>query len=112
MLALLDDANPTLTAVAAAAGISRKTLYNFLSDEDFLKAYQRKREAQAIARAEQLNARREQAISVVAAIMEDEAQPGMVRLKAASQILSEANTAQGCVDGISKSLTFEAQWNF
>ena len=65
MAALLDDSNETLTAVARASGISRRSLYNLLSEDDFAKAYQRQREAQAIERAERLEAKRQKAIDDV-----------------------------------------------
>lgn len=110
MEALLDDQNETLTAAARAAKVSRRTVYNLLSEEDFAKAYQHQREAQAIERAERLEAKRQQAIDDVFGIMLDTSQPGATRLKAASLLLSEANAAQDRVDAISKSMTFTASW--
>ena len=110
MEALLDDQNQTLTAAAAAAKVSRRTLYDYLKDEEFAKAYQQQREAQAIQRADALAEKRQEAIWKIVAIMNDTSQPGAVRLKAASLLLNEANTAQAQVDAITKSLNFTAEW--
>ena len=106
MAALLDDTNATLTAAAKAAGVSRRTVYDCLSDEEFAKAYQHQREVQAIQRADMLAEKRQEAIWKVIAIMNDTTQPGAVRLRAASLLLSEANEAQAHVDAITKSMTF------
>lgn len=111
MAALLDDKNPTLTAAAAAAGVSRRTVYDCLSDEEFAKAYQHQREAQAIQRADFLEEMRQEALWGIIGLMRDTSQPGAVRLKAASLILNEANAAQTSGDGIAKSLTFNAKWS-
>lgn len=103
--------NPTLTAAAEAAGVSRRTVYNYLSDADFAEAFRQQRIAQAIAREEQLSKERAEALRVVREIMFDTREPGAVRLKAAAKLLEEAHTAQVAVDAISKSLSFEASWH-
>ena len=110
MAALLDDNNPTLTAAAAAAGVSRRTVYDCLSDDDFAKAYQHQREMEAVRRADMLADKRQEAIWKIVGIMNDTTQPGAVRLKAASLLLSEANAAEAHVDAITKSLNFTAEW--
>ena len=52
-LAALLDA-PTFTAAAAACGLDRRTLYNYLrNDSDFANAYRRQRQLRAIEQAEQ-----------------------------------------------------------
>ena len=106
--ALLDA--PTLTAAAEAAGVSRRSVYNLLREENFAEAFQRQRIARAVEREEALTKQREEAIRVVQQIMLDSREPGAVRLKAAAKLLEEAHAAQVAVDGISKSLTFEAKW--
>lgn len=110
MAALLDDKNPTLTAAASAAGVSRRTVYTCLSDKEFSMAYQHQREAQAIQRADMLAEKRQEALWKIIALMNDTSQPGAVRLKAASLILNEANEAQAHVDAICKSLNFGTGW--
>ena len=110
LAALLDDQNQTLTAAASSAKVSRRTVYDCLNDEEFANAYRHQRELQAIQRADMLAEKRQEALWAIIGIMNDRSQPGAVRLKAASQILNEANMAQMAVDTISKSMTFKAEW--
>ena len=78
----------TLSAAAKEAGIDRRTLYGYLHDDEaFARAYQQKRELAALERAEQYREQRQQAVDVIVSIMNDESQPGAVRLKAAAQLL-------------------------
>lgn len=84
----------TLTEAAEKAGISRRSLYNYIRQEhDFARAYREIQEAAATAAAEAAEARAAEASSVVQTIMNDEAQPASVRLKAA-QIILESSTKQ------------------
>lgn len=91
-LAALLDA-PTLTAAAEMAQLDRKTLYNYLhSDKEFVKAYNNQRQLRAIERAEQAAGEREAALQAIRDIMNDDEQPGAVRLKAAEKLLDVADT--------------------
>lgn len=90
-LAALLDA-PTLTAAAAAAGLDRKTLYNYLrEDSQFAYEYKRQRQLRAIERAEQAAGEREAALQAIRDIMNDDEQPAAIRLKAAEKLLDVAN---------------------
>lgn len=102
---------PTLCAAAEAAGVSRRSIYNWLNnDPAFAEAFQQQRISRAVEREEALIKQREEAIHVVQQIMLDSREPGAVRLKAAGKLLEEAHAAQVAVDGIAKSLSFEAKW--
>lgn len=99
-LAALADAD-SFTSAATVAGLSRKTIYNYMhGDRDFLDAYQKQINEQAIVRADQLAGERQKALETITAIMNDEAQPGAIRLKAATQLLHAADEAQARVDQI------------
>lgn len=78
----------TLTEAAEKAGISRRSLYSYIrEDNDFARAYRSLQEVTATAAAETAEARAAEASSVVKSIMDDEAQPAAIRLKAAQIIL-------------------------
>lgn len=97
-LAALVEAD-SFTGAATAAGLSRKTIYNYMhEDSEFLRAYQRQLGEQAIVAAEQLAGERQAAIETIKIIMGDRTQPGAVRLKAAAQLLNAAAEAQARVD--------------
>lgn len=96
LAALLESS--TLTEAAEKAGISRKTLYNYIrTDFEFSKAYKSLREQEAISALERLEEQRERASGVILSIMDDEEQPGMVRLKAAQAILEAAEEKRSLV---------------
>ena len=81
----------TLTEAAEKAGISRKTLYSYIRhDFEFSHAYKDMQDQSAIRAMEAAQAARERASSVIVALMEDEKQPGAIRLKAAQAILEES----------------------
>ena len=78
----------TLTEAAEKAGISRRSLYTYIrEDNDFARAYRSLQEMTATAAAEVAEARAAEASSVVKSIMDDETQPAAIRLKAAQIIL-------------------------
>ena len=90
-LAALLDA-PTLTAAAAAAGLDRRTLYNYLRDDSkFAFEYKRQRQLRAIEQAEQAAGERAAALQAIRDIMNDGEQPAAIRLKAAEKLLDVAN---------------------
>jgi AcrR family transcriptional regulator len=83
--------NDTLTAAAAAAGISRKTLYNYIRDDEaFGAAYRAARDQIAIEQMEALNNGKDRATALLLQLMEDNAQPASIRIKAAQTILTAA----------------------
>lgn len=91
LAALLEETS--LTSAAAAAGLDRKTLYNYLrKDSDFALEYKRQRELRNIERGEQAEKERETALAAIREIMNDNEQPGAVRLKAAEKLLDIANS--------------------
>ena len=112
LAALLDDSNQTMTAVAEAAKVSRKTLYNYMTEDDFVRAYQQQRQMQAVRRADMLAQQRSEAVFTIIGLMHDTSQPAHVRLKAAAQILAEADEAEKTVDEIAKSWIFTASNGF
>lgn len=90
--ALLDSA--TLTEAAEKAGISRKTLYSYIrNDGDFARAYKEAQERLTLERIEDIKAERRKATDVILSLMNDQAQPGAVRLKAAQLILDSTSAA-------------------
>lgn len=99
--ALIDSR--TLTEAATKAGISRKTLYNYIrNDVKFAKAYRQIIEESATASAENVEARAERAASTIEEIMSDPDQPPMVRLKAAEMILEDCDRKRSRVTSIAE----------
>ncbi len=95
-LVALQDSN-SLTEAAEKAGIPGRTMYEYLhSDGTFARTYQKTRTRQMIAFVDSLTARREHALDVITALMDDADQPGGIRLKAAQAILA-ATAEQGPV---------------
>ncbi len=89
LAALLESS--TLTEAAEKANISRKTLYSYIREDfEFSKAYKSLREQEALSALERIEQQRERASGVILSIMEDEEQPGLVRLKAAQAIMEAA----------------------
>lgn len=90
LAALLDSR--TLTEAAEKAGITRKTLYNYIRDDlEFATAYKAAQEQIQLEQMEAVAADRQRAKDAIIAIMEDEGQPGAVRLKAAVSLLQAAD---------------------
>ena len=92
----------TLTAAAERAGISRKTLYNYIrEDYDFARAYKGLQEEAATSALERLEEQEAGALEVVRSILQDEKQPAGTRLKAAHELLSAAARQREAVAAIS-----------
>lgn len=101
-LAALLDSN-TLTEAANKAGISRKTLYNYIRlDNGFAEAYKALRDEQTLAQAEDAARDKEQARAIIVSIMEDEQQPAAIRLKAAQSILKVVEDKETLAAAITK----------
>jgi len=93
-LAALLDA-PTFTAAAEQAGLSRRTIYSYLrSDPDFAMAFKQQRQLRELEAAERAAALHQDALDAIRDVMVN-GESGMVKLKAAQQLLSIAD------DGIS-----------
>mgnify|MGYP003614189814 CR=1 FL=1 len=89
-LAALLESN-TLTEAAEKAGISRKTLYNYIrNDPAFGLAYRTARDQIAVERMEALNNGTERATRLLLDLMDDAEQPASLRVKAAQTILTAA----------------------
>jgi hypothetical protein len=81
----------TITAAAEAAGMSRKTLYNYLNnDEEFVVAYRDIKRAQLRETAGKVQAAAEKATEFMIGLLEDKEAPYPVRLNAASKLLDLA----------------------
>lgn len=88
----------TFTQAAQQAGISRKTLYNYLStDADFATQYARMTEQQTMEAVEVAVQKKAAALDTIEAIMTDERQSGAIRLKAAAMLaeLSDSEIRRG-----------------
>lgn len=103
---------PTITAAAAAAGVTRQTLYNYMADDAFRDALKRQREAQSIERAERLSAVREAAIKAVTDVMNNTDVPAAARVMAAKTVLQQATEADQAADAVFKAHDFESKWGF
>lgn len=113
-LAVLSDSK-TLTEAADKAGISRKTLYNYIREErSFARVYRNMMEEAATAAAESMAAKAEAASSVIEGIMMDEQQPAMVRLKAAQMVLEEygerLEKVQGLTNTVINDIAMKPSW--
>ena len=108
----------SLTEAAEKAGISRRTLYNYIrQDSDFAREYRRLQELAATAAAETAAARAAEASSVIKEIMDDKEQPAAIRLKAAALILETSERQRKKVeeitaDCVSSTNPFFADFNF
>lgn len=93
VLSALTDAD-TFTAAAAAAGVSRRTLFNYLRDDAaFAREYRNQCDFIAIERAEAAQADRRAALDALRDIMNDKQQAGAVRVKAAAALIEHADAA-------------------
>ncbi len=99
-LVALQDSN-SLTEAAERAGISGREMFAHVhNDSDFAMTYKENRARQMITYADSLAARRDHALEVVTAILDDAEQPGAVRLKAAQTILAATAEQVQVVDTI------------
>lgn len=81
----------TLTEAAEKAGISRKTLYNYIRDDPaFGLAYRTARDQIKIEQMEALNTGTQRATRLLLDLMDDAEQPASLRLKAAQTVLAAA----------------------
>ena len=99
LAALLESSS--ISEAAEKAGISRRTMYNYLHEDiDFARAYKALQEEAATLHLERLEQNRERAVAVMLELMEDKQQPGAVRLKAAQAIVGAATLQAGAVEAI------------
>lgn len=99
--ALLDSSS--MTEAANKAGISRRTMYNYLhNDIDFARAYAEARNRQAVAYMDELTARRDRAQDFIMGLLDDEKQPASIRLKAAQSILTAAAAQEKIIGDITR----------
>ena len=83
----------TFTEAAEKAGISRKTLYNYLTeDQEFATAHRAMQERRTLERADKAEANFDLAVKTVLELMEYGKAPPAVRLKAALSLM-EATSA-------------------
>ena len=83
----------TFTAAADAAGISRKTLYNYLhSDQQFIYAYRDMKRAQLRETADRVQAAADRATDYITGLLDDQTAPPQVKLAAAVKLLDLAGT--------------------
>lgn len=81
----------TLTEAAEKAGISRKTLYNYIrTDPDFGQAYSTARDQIVLEKMEALNSGADRATRLLLELMDDAEQPASIRMKAAQTVLTTA----------------------
>lgn len=100
--ALMDS--KTLTEAAEKAGISRKTLYNYVrNDVQFARTYRQIIDETATEAAEAVEERANRATDTIEQIMNDQEQPASTRLKAAEMILAECDRKRTRVTSIAES---------
>jgi hypothetical protein len=83
----------SVTAAAETAGISRKTLYNYLNnDKDFILAYRNMKREQLRETAGKVKAAADKATDFITGLLDDKEAPYPVRLNAALKVLDLAGT--------------------
>lgn len=98
LAALLES--DTLSQAAERAGISRKTMFNYIHDDpNFAQEYMNLRNLKAMTTLERLEAQEETAAEVITSILQDEEQPAAVRLRAAHEVLAAAANQREIVAG-------------
>lgn len=98
-LAAMLESN-TLTEAADKAGISRKTLYNYIrNDPAFGLAYRTARDQINIEQMEALNSGTQRATRLLLDLMEDAEQPASIRMKAAQSIIAAAGKQHEIAQG-------------
>lgn len=81
----------TITAAAEMAGVSRKTIYNYLNnDEEFVIAYRNVKRAQLRETAGKVQAAADRATEFITGLLDDKEAPYPVRLNAALKLLDLA----------------------
>jgi hypothetical protein len=95
----------TLSAAAETAGISRKTLYNYLNtDKDFGRAYRDIKQAQLRETAVKVQSAADKAIDLITGLLDDEDAPYPVRLNAALKTLDLIGTYRKADDALDSAL--------
>ena len=103
----------TFTEAAEKAGISRKTLYNYIrTDTDFAKSYKEARERLTLERLDTIESERQQAKETILAIMNDKAENSAVRLRAAQAILETGQAIEKAATGITEVNASRGVFNF
>lgn len=96
----------TFTEAAEKAGIERRTLYNYLhEDENFAWEFRRQMQMQSIVMADEALQEKQKAVETLREIMNNENENGMIRLKAAERIISIAEEAQKQRKSIAEEIT-------
>lgn len=102
----------SLTEAAQQAGISRRTLYEYIhNDVEFARAYDAARNHQITSFMDALHDKRIKAAEVIEEIMNDPEQPAHIRLKAAQTFLTAA-AAQEKATGEVATANIEANKGF
>ena len=85
----------SLSEASERAGISRRTLYNYLSkDHDFAVAYQETQEQIILSLVDDVTGRMTKAMDVIMDIMQDETVKPEIRLRASESLLSQLGVIQ------------------
>lgn len=85
----------TFSEAAQKAGVSRRTLYNWVrNDVEFAVALKSQQEQLVVDSYERAMAQRAHAMDVISQVMDGEDQPGVVRLKAALALVSRADVLE------------------
>jgi predicted transcriptional regulator len=81
----------TMTEAAEKAGVTRRTIYNYLHhDTNFARAYRMARWAAATQFCEDMARRREKACQIIESLMDDTKQSPSVRLRCAVELMNQA----------------------
>jgi uncharacterized protein YggE len=106
IIALLSE--PTLRAAAASAGISETTLWRWLKDPDFARAYREARREAIEQATAQLQALASEAVRTLGQILRDDKAAPHVRASAAARVLALAYKSRELDDLESRLETLEA----
>lgn len=98
-------ASPTVEAAATAAGVSRQTVYDYLAQKDFAKAYM-DAITQAVETATAYLQASTAAASVLVKVMQDETVNANARINAAVAVLNQAGKGVDLLQK-SKNLSFD-----
>jgi uncharacterized protein YggE len=106
IISLLSE--PTLKAAAASAGISETTLWRWLKDTDFARAYREARRETIEQATAQLQALASEAVRTLGQILRDDNVAPHVRASAAARVLALAYKSRELDDLESRLETLEA----
>lgn len=104
----------TFTAAAEKAGISRRTLFEYMrKDLDFARAYRQQRQMIALERSEQAARERAEALQAIRDLMADTECPAAVRLRAAERLLDYATSGDaGQLSTAQDAIDVQTGWGF